>query len=116
GDPLDAKLALARFIVARSHGEEAARQAEAHLTRVVRERRPPEDVAEVDTPADDPAHLPALLSRYFGMTTSHARRLIAQGGVRLDGEPLTELDVPRDRLAGGLLQAGKRRFIRFRAA
>ena len=41
GDPLEAKLALARFVVARSHGEEAARRAEAHFTRVVREGRPP---------------------------------------------------------------------------
>ena len=39
GDPLEAKLALARFIVARSHGEEAARAAEEHFTRVVRRGR-----------------------------------------------------------------------------
>jgi tyrosyl-tRNA synthetase len=116
GDPLEAKLALARFVVARSHGEEAARRAEEHFTRVVRERLAPEDVPEADLPADDPAHLPALLSRHFGMTTSHARRLIAQGGVRLDGEPVAELDVPRERLGGALLQAGKRQFVRFRTA
>ena len=116
GDPLEAKLALARFVVARSHGEEAARRAEEHFTRVVRERQAPENVPEVDLPAEDPAHLPTLLSRYFGMTTSHARRLIAQGGVRLDGEPVTELDVPRERLTDALLQAGKRQFVRFRAA
>src|SRR5205085_11420307 len=67
GDPFEAKLSLARFVVARSHGEEAARQAEEHFTRVVRERQAPEDVPEVDLPAEDPAHLPTLLSRYFGM-------------------------------------------------
>src|SRR5438067_11305389 len=44
GEPLEAKLALARFIAARSHGEEAARAAEEHFTRVVREGRAPEDV------------------------------------------------------------------------
>ena len=44
GDPMEAKLALARFIVARSHGEEAARAAEAHFTRVVREGKAPEEV------------------------------------------------------------------------
>ena len=37
------------------------------------------------------------------------RRLVAQGGVRIDGEPLTEHDVPRERLAGRALQAGQRR-------
>jgi tyrosyl-tRNA synthetase len=116
GDPLEAKLELARFIVTRSHGEEAARGAEEHFTRVVREGKPPDDVPEVGLPAEDPVHLPAVLNRHFGMTTSQARRLLAQGGVRLDGEPLSDLDVARERLRGALLQAGKRQFIRFAAA
>src|ERR671926_300048 len=50
-DPLEAKLALARFIVARSHGEDAAKQAEAHFTRVVREGQAPEQVREAEVPA-----------------------------------------------------------------
>jgi tyrosyl-tRNA synthetase len=115
GDPMAAKLALARFIVERSHGEEAARRAEEHFTRVVREGRAPEDVPEVALPAEDPVHLPAVLSREFGMTTSEARRLIGQGGVRLNGEPVADLDVGAERLRGALLQAGKRRFVRFAA-
>jgi tyrosyl-tRNA synthetase len=113
GDPLEAKLELARFVVSRSHGEEAARRAEEHFTRVVREGRAPEDVPEVALPAEDPVHLPRVLSRELGMTTSQARRLIDQGAVRLDGEPLAELDIPAERLRGALLQAGKRRFMRF---
>jgi tyrosyl-tRNA synthetase len=116
GDPLEAKLGLARFIVTRSHGEEAARRAEEHFTRVVREGRAPEDVPEVALPAQDPVHLPRVLSRELGMTTSQARRLIDQGGVRLDGDPVTELDLPAERLRGALLQAGKRRFMRFAAS
>jgi tyrosyl-tRNA synthetase len=116
GDPLEAKLALARFIVARSHGEEAARRAEEHFTRVVREGQAPADVPEAPLPEGDPVHLPAVLQAHFGMSTSEARRLIAQSGVRVDGEPVAELDVPRGRLAGALLQAGKRRFLRFEAA
>ena len=115
-DPLEAKLALARFVVARAHGEESARAAEEHFTRVVREGQPPEEVPELALPAGDPVHLPALLVEGLGIgSTSEARRLIGQGGVRLDGEPLTELDVPRERLSGGLLQAGKRRFARLTA-
>src|SRR5262249_23785519 len=43
GDPMDAKLALAHWIVARSHGEEAAREAEEHFTRVVRRHEAPEE-------------------------------------------------------------------------
>jgi tyrosyl-tRNA synthetase len=116
GDPLEAKLELARFVVRRSHGDEAARRAEEHFTRVVREGKAPEDVPEVALPAEDPVHLPRVLSRELGMTTSQARRLIDQGGVRLNGEPVTELDVPAERLRGALLQAGKRRFMRFAAS
>jgi len=116
-DPLEAKLIVARFIVRRAWGEEAARAAEQHFTRVVRERKPPEEVEEADLPGGEVIHLPALLVERFGVgSTSEARRLIAQGGVRVDGEPVEELDVPRERLAGRLVQAGKRRFLRFRAA
>jgi tyrosyl-tRNA synthetase len=116
-DPLEAKLELARFIVRRSHGEEAAERAEAHFTRVVREREAPEDVPEIDVPAEDPVHLPALLVEHLRIpSTSEARRLIAQGGVKLDGEVVNDLDIPRASLPGSLLQAGKRQFVRFRAA
>ena len=62
-------------------------------------------------PAGDPVHLPALLVDSFGVgSTSEARRLIGQGGVKLDGEPVGELDLPRERLAGAVLQVGKRRY------
>jgi tyrosyl-tRNA synthetase len=114
GDPLEAKLALARFVATRSHGEEAARAAEEHFTRVVRERQAPEEVPEVRVPADGGSvHLPALLVDHLGISsTSEARRLIAQGGVKLDGEPVAEVDIDAKRLDGALVQAGKRRFAR----
>jgi tyrosyl-tRNA synthetase len=112
GDPLQAKLALARWIVARSHGEDAARAAEEHFTRVVREGRAPADVPEHALPDGDPVHLPAVLASAFDMSTSEARRLIAQGGVKLDGSVVATLDVPRADLAGTVVQAGKRRFAR----
>jgi len=117
GDPLEAKLALARFIVARSWGEEAARAAEDHFTRVVREGQAPEEVPEEPLPAGDPLHLPALLVERLGLgSTSEARRLIAQGAVKVDGEVVSDVDLPRERLAGALVQAGKRRFVRFASA
>jgi tyrosyl-tRNA synthetase len=112
GEPMDAKLALARWIVARSHGEEAAVAAEAHFTRVVREGQAPDDVPEATLPPGDPVHLPALLAEVFGLSTSEARRLIGQGGVKLDGTPVADLDVARATLVGVTLQAGKRRFAR----
>jgi tyrosyl-tRNA synthetase len=116
-DPLEAKLALARFVVERSHGEEAARQAEDHFTRVVREGQVPEEVPEAPLPEGDPVHLPAVLVEALGVgSTSEARRLISQGGVKVDGEVVSELDLPRSTLSGALVQAGKRRFVRLRPA
>jgi tyrosyl-tRNA synthetase len=112
GEPMEAKLSLARGIVELYHGPAAARAAEEHFTRVVRERQAPEEVPDATLPADDPVHLPAVLADVFGFSTSEARRLIAQGGVKVDGEVVGELDVPRARLRGKVVQAGKRRFAR----
>ena len=95
----------------RYHGAEAATAAEAHFDRVHVAREVPEDMptATVDGGV---VHLPELLGAQFGVSRSEARRTIAQGGVRLDGEPVTELDLPAADLAGRVLQMGKRRFVR----
>jgi tyrosyl-tRNA synthetase len=113
GPPLEAKLELARFIVRRSWGEDAAQEAEEHFTRVVRRHEAPADVPEIALPEGDPVHLPSLLVDSLGVdSTSAARRLILQGGVKVNGEPAAALDLPREALAGALLQVGKRRFAR----
>jgi tyrosyl-tRNA synthetase len=115
-EPMESKLALARGIVERYHGPEAAERAEAHFTRVVREGLPPQgELEEVPLPDGDPVHMPRLIADAgLAASTSDARRLVAQGAVRLDGAVLTALDVPRDGLGGAVLQVGKRRFARLR--
>jgi tyrosyl-tRNA synthetase len=115
-DPMEAKRALARWIVGRSHGEEAAHAAEEHFNRLFRDRKPPEEMEEHSLPEGDPVHLPALLADAFALSTSEARRLISQGGVKLDGDAVSDIDVPRARLEGAVLQAGKRRFVRLNGA
>jgi tyrosyl-tRNA synthetase len=116
-DPMEWKLELARRIVTRWHGADVARRGEEHFTRVVREHQAPDEVPEAELPEGDPVHLPALLVDHLGLgSTSEARRLIAQGGVKVDGRPVAELDLPRATLEGALVQAGKRRFMRFSAA
>lgn len=116
GDAAAAKRALARRLVERFHGAEAAEAAEARFDRVHVERRPPEDVEEVAL-GDGTIHLPALLAEHFGLSRSEARRLIEQGGVRVGGRTLEggELDLPAAELDGEILQVGKRRFKRLRA-
>jgi tyrosyl-tRNA synthetase len=114
--PRDAKRALARRLVARFHDEDAAIAAQQHFDRVHREHRPPEDMPDALLPGDGDGlvHMPALLAETFGVSSSEARRLLKQGGVKLDGRPLPgdPLDRPVHELDGGILQLGKRRFAR----
>jgi tyrosyl-tRNA synthetase len=116
--PRDAKRALARALVARFHDEAAAEAAEQHFDRLHVERRPPEDIEVAPfEPVNGSVHLPALMQELFGLSRSEGRRLLEQGGVRLDGEPLgaEEQDLPAARLDGAVLQVGKRRFRRLRS-
>jgi tyrosyl-tRNA synthetase len=113
----DAKHALARALVARFHGEAAAEAAASEFDRVHVQRSVPEEIEELAFDAvNGVVHLPALIADGFGMSRSDARRMLAQGGVRLDGEPLgaDDLDLPRERLDGAVLQVGKRHFRRVR--
>ncbi|HET8892821.1 MAG TPA: tyrosine--tRNA ligase [Gaiellaceae bacterium] len=114
GDPLQAKLALARWIVARSHGEEAAARAEEHFTRVVREGKAPDEVPEVTWKYEP--YFPSLLVEAFGRSASHWRRQIDQGGVKVNGDPVTGYELAREALDGALVQAGKRQFVRVHLA
>ena len=119
GHPAEAKRALARRIVDRFHGDDAGRAAEAHFDTVHVDHEIPEDIPEVSLGEaegvdDGEVHLPALIAGAFEMSTSEARRLLTQGAVRLDGEPLDgrRLDLPAGELSGKVLQVGKRRFLR----
>jgi tyrosyl-tRNA synthetase len=114
-EALEWKLQLARRIVARWHGAEAARAAEEHFTRVVRQGEAPEEMPEVVL-EEETVHLPQLLAGAFGETTSHWRRVIDQGGVSADGRRVDGYDLPATELDGAVLQAGKRRFLRLRRA
>ena len=114
GHPADEKRRLARLIADRFHGAGAGRDAEDHFNRVVRDRQAPEEMPTIAI-APGEVHLPALLADHLGLPSrSEARRLIAGGGVTLDGEPVTELDLPSERLDGRVIRAGKRRFARLR--
>jgi tyrosyl-tRNA synthetase len=115
--PMDAKRALARAIVERFWGAEAARRAEEHFDRTVVRHEAPEQIDDLLVARDgDRVHLPAIIASAFGHSRSEARRLLAQGAVRLDGEELSEddLDLPAERLDGAVLQVGRRRFRRLR--
>jgi tyrosyl-tRNA synthetase len=118
-DPYAAKQALAQGLVERLHGPAAAAEAARGWGRVFRDRELPEQIDEhvfAAPPDGGTVHLPAVIGDAFGSSRSEARRLIDQGGVSLDGEPVArgEHDLAAERLDGRVLRVGRRRFARLR--
>jgi tyrosyl-tRNA synthetase len=117
--PRDAKRALARALVTRFHSPEEAAEAEAGFDRVHIAHEMPAEIEEVVISRNgDTLHLPQVIVELFGGSRSEARRKLAQGGVKVDGEPLSAepLDVPPEALDGRVVQLGKRQFRRVRVA
>ena len=114
--PIQAKRELARRIVERYYDGEAAAAAEEHFNRLHVDHELPQEIEEVSISANGSVHLPALLSDIFGLSRSEARRLLEQGGVRVDGEVVDaeRLDLPAEGLDGAVVQVGKRRHKRIR--
>jgi tyrosyl-tRNA synthetase len=115
--PRDAKRAMALALTARYHGEEAARGAEERFDTLHVRRELPDEIEEFAfTPENGLVHIPALLAQAFGLSRSEGRRLLAQGGVKLDGAELGDarLDLPAEELDGAVLQVGRRRFKKLR--
>jgi tyrosyl-tRNA synthetase len=120
-NPRDVKLHLARQVVSALHNEQAAQQAELGFLRVFSQREMPDDMLTVSL--DRPAAIVDLLAE-TGMvrSKSEARRLVAQGGVRLDGHQIDDIHAVVDlanRAAAGdagkpetILRVGRRRFLR----
>ena len=109
---VEAKRELARRLTDRFHGEGAGAAAEGRFDQVHVRRELPEDIPVATI--DGTVHLPALIASEFGLSTSEARRLMTQGGVKLDGEPVNPeaLDLEADAIDGAVLQVGKRRHRR----
>jgi tyrosyl-tRNA synthetase len=121
--PNEAKRELGRRIVARFHGEAEADAAEAHFDRLFVRHEAPEEIEELALAGfvgenGDAVHLPRLMAAAFEISSSEARRLLGQEGVKLDGEPIPAgtLDLEPAALEGRVLQVGKRRFRRLRGA
>jgi len=121
--PNEAKRALARQVVERFHDAAAAASAEEHFDRLFVRHEAPDEIedAQIDNyvgPDGRQIHLPLVIGRLFDLSSSEARRLLKQGGVKLDGEPIAPdtLDLEPSALDGRVLQVGKRRFRRLRAS
>ena len=115
--PRDTKRALARRIVERFHGAQAGADAEAHFDRVFVQHELPAEIADADVAGTNGiVHLPAALADAFGLSRSEARRLLTQGGVKVDGVAVDggSLDVAAAAVDGRVVQVGRRQFRRLR--
>ena len=115
--PRDVKMRLAREIVAQYHGKEASLSAEEEFKRIFQQRELPDEIPtfhfEADLLEDGRVWLPKLLvSAGMAGSTSEARRLIQQGGVKLGGEKVDDPNINIEPVPGIIIQVGKRKFTR----
>jgi len=110
--PGETKRRLARAVTALYWGEDEAQRAESAFDQVFKEGGMPDEIETFPLPPDDPVMVPGLIRDALGVSGSEARRLLAQGAVKLDGSVLEAQEVAKDDLSGRVLQVGKRRFVR----
>jgi tyrosyl-tRNA synthetase len=112
-DPMEAKMRLAREIVSIYHGDEASAQAEGRFRQVFQDRElPPEADMAVYRLQAETNIVDLLVNAELASTKSQARRLVQQGGVRLDGKAIIIIERIVSPSEAGILQVGKRRFVR----
>lgn len=111
--PRDVKMKLAFEIVEIFHGADAAQEAEAHFRTVFQERELPADMPEF-VMSGPLALLDLLLAAGLTSSRGEGRRLLAQGGIKLDGQRLEQIETVIDLGAAGsrILQVGRRHFVR----
>jgi len=122
GDPLAQKRLLARSLAERFAGAGEGARAEASFDSLFRRGETPEDIEKFQLPKelveDGAVHLPALLAEAFSISRNQARRELAGGAVKIEGQKQApgELNVSLEGLIGKTLQLGKRRFVRVEQA
>jgi tyrosyl-tRNA synthetase len=114
--PMEVKKDLASTMVGEFHSQDAAAAARAEFERVFSKKRLPQDIPELclETTADVVLVSRIMVEGNLATSNSEARRLIKQGGVKLEGEPVTDIkaELATDATEPVLIQVGKRRFAR----
>lgn len=108
-NPRDTKASLARAIVARYYGEKAAKDAEDKWNKQFREGNKPKDIETIKI---KPGKLIDVVSMQFELSKSEVRRLVSQGGIKIDDAVVK--DVEQKISKSVLVQVGKRRFVKFK--
>jgi tyrosyl-tRNA synthetase len=111
-NPRVLKKRLAEEIVTLYHGKKAATAASEEFDRVFSQKEKPSDIAEMKVKSQNIVDL--LVETGMAPSKSEARRLVQQGGVKLNDQVVTEWDAKLDIESGQVLQAGKRKFMKLK--
>ena len=109
-NPREAKAHLAREIVVAYHSEADAAKAEEHFNRVIRDKELPEEIEEFVVVVGEHGLIDLLVGSKMTSSKSEARRVIEQGGVKVDGEVVTDIAAIIHVKEVVLIQKGKRQF------
>lgn len=111
--PRDAKMNLGEKLVEMYHGEAAAEKAREHFKQVFQKRAMPSDMPEVKWEGESPIWIVDLLVQLKMMNSNgEARRMIQNGGVRLNGEKIEDVQLQVDITEGLIVQVGRRKFTK----
>jgi tyrosyl-tRNA synthetase len=111
--PRDAKAHVAERLVARYHGPDAARHACEEFDRMFRQKQLPDEIETVSLTLVQPVPLvDALVAAGLAASKSEARRLIAQGGVYVDGQRVSDITANLSGSTEFTIKVGKRRFVK----
>ncbi len=111
-NPRDLKARLAKTIVSLYHGDKAATEAEFEFTHVHRKKGQPSAMEAVEVRGAEHSILNLLVNYKLAASRSDARRLVEQGGVKIDQRVITDWEQPVAVVDGAVLQVGKRKFIK----
>jgi tyrosyl-tRNA synthetase len=114
-NPRDLKMHLAKFLVSQYHSPEDAERGEQAFITKFQKREIPEDIPELSlTSGANPALVSLMIEQQLAPSKNEARRLIQGGGVKLDGEKVSDVEVTLSYPSGAsvVLQVGKRKFLR----
>ncbi|HSE37073.1 MAG TPA: S4 domain-containing protein, partial [Blastocatellia bacterium] len=112
--PRDLKVELACRIVADFYSQNEAEEANREFDRTFREHQTPSDVSTIERPAGAIRLVKLLAGEGLAPSVSEAQRLVAQGGVRVNGERISDVKLELGSQTGdeALIQVGTRRFLR----
>lgn len=110
-NPRDLKMKLAHTITAEYHGKDGADAAQAGFINVVSNKGIPDDIQTVEI-ENGKFILDLLVELNFIQSKGEGKRLIQGGGVKLDGEKVSDMGLKLENLDGAVLQAGKRKFAK----